>query len=46
MIQCELFFPIESCVRAEEKAGKDAVKSENEKVDKFAPVQPLGQTHR
>jgi hypothetical protein len=31
MSRCELFFPNESCVRAEEKAGQDAVKSENEK---------------
>ena len=43
MSRCELFFPNESCVRAEEKAGQDAVKSENEKLNshKFAPVTPI-----
>jgi len=43
MSRCELFFHNESCVRAEEKAGQDAVKSENEKLNsnKFAPVTPI-----
>ena len=43
MSRCELFFPNESCVRAEEKAGEDAVKSEKKKVDKFAPGTSMSQ---